>query len=1325
MNFFDRRFVFISVAALLLVGSIGQFRSSEAGELFPQEQLVAWCIVPFDASKRGPVARTAMLKELGIGKCAYDWRNEHVPTFEEEFLEYQRQGIELFAFWRGHPEAYRLFKKHDLHPQIWMTVPSPAGKDDAARVSAAVKQLLPEIKKAEELGCKFGLYNHGGWGGEPQNMIAICEELRSRGHENVGIVYNFHHAHNHIGDWPETFELLKPYLLCLNINGMNPKANPKIVPLGDGQYETEMLQVVAESAYRGPIGILDHRNTVDSREALEQNLKGLEKIRQQLGTQAKFPADELCLPPMAKPGEELDFNPQLISRLEDDAKKKGDPVRGARVFASAKTACVSCHQVNEVGGKVGPELTKLASERTAQQIIESVLWPKREVKPEYIVRQVVTIEGKILSGYQYSRDEEALTLKDPASGKLTAIPIDDIDDEIEGTTPMPAALVAAMTYQQQVDLFRFLGELKGDAQPLSDAVTAVLNQSTSHGPTSFPYESKPLIAANWPNASYSVNRERIYDFYTKQAEYFRQQEQTPILLSAFPSLDGPNTGHWGNQTEEDWRDGRWSDTDLGTLQAGITKLPNRTVARGICVRLGETGEYAVCFDPDKLTYEAFWQGGFLSLSSKRNGFLDGLRADGKLIPTKFDTSPKQPHEYLGFYRAGDKVVFAYRIAGVDYLDAPAVKDGQFVHEVAPVNEHSMRHVLNGGSSQWPEVIETNILPGKEQPFAIDRIELPEMNLWNSLMYFGGHDFLSDGSALICTMQGDVWHVSGLDSGVNDIGTAKWKRFAGGLNHALGLVVDEEDNVFVQCRDQLMKLVDLNGDDEVDFYQCWNNTFRTSSAGHDFICGLDRDAEGNFYTASGNEGVLRISADGKTSTVIATGFRNPDGLMVTSHGTVTVPCSEGAWTPGSMICEMPLHLENSSAKPPHFGYRGPRGKQPPSLPLAYVPRGIDNSSGGQVEVESDAWGPLNGRMLHLSFGMGSAFVLLRDVVNGQEQGAIVPFAGDFDSGVHRGSFRKQDGQLYVSGMNGWGTYTAKDGCFTRVRYTGEPYQVPTGFHVHENGIVVTFAESVDAKIAGDIKQQFAQCWNYRYSGAYGSPEFSTTHPGVVGHDPLAITSAHVLSDGKSVFLEIPDIQPVNQLHLRMHVNSPDEFPNCNPAGDGHDLFVTVHDLDEPFADYPGYEPQNKTIAVHPILVDMRLNAKRKPNPWRKEVKKSQPIMIETGKNLTFATTELVVKAGQPLKFTLQNPDVVPHNWVLVKPGTLRDVGQLANQLIASPDAFAEHYIPKSDDVLNYTDVVSPGQSQTIYFTAPETPGRYPYLCTFPGHWMVMNGVMIVE
>jgi azurin len=414
----------------------------------------------------------------------------------------------------------------------------------------------------------------------------------------------------------------------------------------------------------------------------------------------------------------------------------------------------------------------------------------------------------------------------------------------------------------------------------------------------------------------------------------------------------------------------------------------------------------------------------------------------------------------------------------------------------------------------------------------------------------------------------------------------------------------------------------------------------------------------------------------------------------------------------MICAVRPRSRESI---PHFGYQGPQGGRMPELPLVYLPRGLDNSSGGQTTVASSAWGPLRDQLLHFSYGAGSLFLVLRDEVDGQLQGAVVPLAGEFRSGAHRGRFHTAVGQLYVTGMQGWGCYTPDDGCFQRVRFTGADVQLPTGFRVHENGVAITFSAPLDRQSAGQARNHFAQCWNYRYGPNYGSPELSIRHPGMRGHDTLPIAAAHVLNDGRTLFLEIADLQPVNQLHLRVQPES----------GVQRDLFVTVHKLAEPFTALPNYRPVARQIPPHPMLADLAMALRSAPNPLRKKIAGARPITIETGSNLSYATRLIRVRAGEPIALTLKNPDVVPHNWALVKPGSLERVGELTNHLIADPDAALKHYIPDTPDVLAYTTVVLPQDDETIYFRAPKTLGRYPYLCTFPGHWKVMNGEMLVE
>ena len=252
---------------------------------FSTKNLVAWCIVPFDAKKRGPAERAQLLVDLGLTRCAYDWRTEHVPTFEEEILQYQKHGVEFFAFWNEHEEAFKLFEKYDLHPQIWKTNPSPKTGNQAEKVAAVVEQLSPLVKRAAELGSQFGLYNHGGWGGEPENLMAVCESFHDRGDTHVGIVYNFHHGHSHIHQFAEALDSMAPYLLCLNLNGMadpdsvNEKTHEnKILPIGTGKHEQAMIETVRKSGYSGPIGILGHIASQDVEKSLRDNLDGLEQI---------------------------------------------------------------------------------------------------------------------------------------------------------------------------------------------------------------------------------------------------------------------------------------------------------------------------------------------------------------------------------------------------------------------------------------------------------------------------------------------------------------------------------------------------------------------------------------------------------------------------------------------------------------------------------------------------------------------------------------------------------------------------------------------------------------------------------------------------------------------------------------------------------------------------------------------------------------------------------------------------------------------------------------------------------------------------------------
>jgi hypothetical protein len=262
---------------LTILASVPLLAKAEVEKVFSKDNLVAWCIVPFDVKKRGPAERADMAKRLGFTKIAYDWRGEHVPTFEQEILEYKKRNIEFFAFWSWHDSFEPLIKKHGIKPQIWKTLGSPVGETQEAKVDAAAKSMLPLVKKCERLGLKLGLYNHGGWGGEPVNLVAVCIALGKQGYKNIGIVYNFHHGHDHVDDFSESIAIMKPFLLCLNLNGMSAKSQ-KILPIGKGQNEASMMKTILKVGYEGPIGILGHVASRDVEIVLKENLKGLREL---------------------------------------------------------------------------------------------------------------------------------------------------------------------------------------------------------------------------------------------------------------------------------------------------------------------------------------------------------------------------------------------------------------------------------------------------------------------------------------------------------------------------------------------------------------------------------------------------------------------------------------------------------------------------------------------------------------------------------------------------------------------------------------------------------------------------------------------------------------------------------------------------------------------------------------------------------------------------------------------------------------------------------------------------------------------------------------
>ena len=262
------------------------------GELFDKENLVAWCIVPFDAAYRSPEQRALMLKELGISALAYDYRDSHIPFFPEEIEVLKAHNIDLQAVWlwadprqedvlgEAGRTIFEMLDSSGTQTEIWVGMPEDAfeGLSQEESFALAVSAIRKILSEADKIGCPLALYNHGGWYGEPENLVGIVKEL---GSEQVRIVYNFHHGHHQVDRFVEYLDLMLPYLSTINLNGMRVEG-PKIIPLGEGDRELEMLRIIQASGFSGSIGLIGHTDGEDIRPVLEGNLRGLEELKNQL-----------------------------------------------------------------------------------------------------------------------------------------------------------------------------------------------------------------------------------------------------------------------------------------------------------------------------------------------------------------------------------------------------------------------------------------------------------------------------------------------------------------------------------------------------------------------------------------------------------------------------------------------------------------------------------------------------------------------------------------------------------------------------------------------------------------------------------------------------------------------------------------------------------------------------------------------------------------------------------------------------------------------------------------------------------------------------------
>ncbi len=463
-------------------------------------------------------------------------------------------------------------------------------------------------------------------------------------------------------------------------------------------------------------------------------------------------------------------------------------------------------------------------------------------------------------------------------------------------------------------------------------------------------------------------------------------------------------------------------------------------------------------------------------------------------------------------------------------------------------------LTHGGAQRWPQEVTTTSEAGKNDgAFIADNFPLPVENPWQSWMRPGGFDFTPDGkAAIVATWNGDVWRVDGIMSAAP--APLRWRRIATGLFQPLG-VKFRGDDLFITCRDQLVRLRDLNGDGETDFIECFNDDAQVTEHFHEFAMGLQTDAAGNFhYAKSGRHALdsvvphhgtlLRVSADGSHTDILATGFRAANGVCLNDDGTFFVTDQEGFWTPKNRI----NRVKPGGFYGNMFGFTNVTDTADSAMeqPMVWVTNDKDRSPAELLTVPRNAWGTLGGSLLNLSYGTGRAFIVPNEEIAGQWQGAVceLPMPA-FATGIMRGRFAA-DGALYTCGMFAWAGNATAPGGFHRIRRSEKPAHVPLAIHAAKGALTVTFSDPIDP---GSVNPDaFAlKIWSLKRSANYGSKHYD--------EHPLDIAGATLAHDARTITLTIPKLAPTQCYELNTKLRAPDG------AAIERSLHGTIHQLSE--------------------------------------------------------------------------------------------------------------------------------------------------------------------
>lgn len=636
---------------------------------------------------------------------------------------------------------------------------------------------------------------------------------------------------------------------------------------------------------------------------------------------------------------------------------------------------------------------------------------------------------------------------------------------------------------------------------------------------------------------------------------------------------------------------------------------------------------------------------------------------------------------------------------------------------------------------------------------------------------GGLALLPNGKLVAATRRGETWVIGNPE--MTNGRAPTYTKFAEGMYENLGLEY-KDGSLYTAQRGELTKLTDTNGDNIADLYErvyAWpiSGHYHEYSYGPTFLPNGNMVITGNvafgsrkWWEAQSHAPwrgwMMIITPDGEMRP-FATGMRSPSGVMVNKEGDIFYTENQGDWIGSGFIThveegdftgnpaglkwadrpESPVKVDSSEivdSEQPMYetAKRVPAMK----LPAVWIPHTLmGTSTTGMIQDTAGVIAPFKDHYYVADQGHARVNRATMEKVNGEYQGAIFPFIEGLDSGALRMVLDQSRGQTMYVGLTdrGWSSTGEKNYGLQRVDWTGSiPFEMKT-ITATPDGFNIEFTHPVDKEIASDPSHYNVTSFTYMYRYEYGSP--------IINQESAPVEGIKISGDGRTVRLVVDNLRRYYIHELKLgELKSESGTPllhdlgyytlNNIPTGPGlsqsewtasatggddneNDINTPTDTLDEPAA-YPGVMDEESDEAETPAakrVVEM-------PASWDDGADRT--IELGTVPGLKYTADVIEVKAGSWVKFIFNNTDDMLHNVVIVNPDMADPVGKEAMTLGLQGEEM--QYVPDTDDVLFYTNVVQPGSSETIYFTVPDEPGTYQYVCTFPGHYITMRGTMVV-